>query len=42
MSLAVVRSNTMVIRGARSSKQFIPAVEDVAAYEFERELNSAD
>ena len=42
MSLAVVRSNTMVLRGARSSRRFIPAVEDVAAYEFERGLNPAD
>ena len=42
MSLAVVRANTMVLRGARSSKRFIPAVEDAAAYEFERELTSAE
>ena len=37
MGMAVIRSTTMMLRGARSNKQDAPELEDVAAYKAVRE-----
>ena len=39
-SMLTIRSNLMIICGARSKKWFIPELEDVAAYEAVREENT--
>ena len=39
MSMLIIRSNLMILCGARSKKWFIPELEDVAAYDAVRERN---
>ena len=37
--MAIIRSNTMMLRGARSKKRDVPELEDVTVHEAVRERN---